>query len=115
MSELLKQVLQANIYLQPIHFFLTIITNIINICILCSGTLRLSPCTYYFLAYAGFSIIYSIFVCPTQFLRGFYIDWANTYVGCKITLYLIFVPPFLARIMLVLASFDRYCSSSQSR
>jgi len=115
MSKLLEQVLQANIYLQPIQFSLAIITNILNIRILCSRTLRSSPCTYYFLAYAIFSINYSVLICPTQFLRGFYVDWANTQSGCKMHFYFIFVAPVQAKVMLLLASFDRYCSSSQSR
>jgi len=115
MSKLLEKVLYANIYLQPIQFFLVIITNIINIRVLCSRALRSSPCTYYFLAYAIFSINYNVLVCPTQFLRGFYIDWADTLIGCKMHFYFIFVAPVQAKVMLLLASFDRYCSSSQSR
>jgi len=115
MSKLLEQVLLANIYFQPIHFFLSIITNILNICILCSRALRSSPCSSYFFAYAVLSIIYTCMACPTQFLRGFYIDWANGKIGCKIHFYILFVIPFQANLMLILASFDRYCSSSKSR
>ena len=114
MSKLLEHVLLANVYLQPVQFFLVIITNSLNIRILCSRTLRSSPCTHYFLAYAIFSIIYTVLVCPTQFLRGFYIDWANERIGCKMHFYFVFVAPVQAKIMLLLASFDRYCSSSQS-
>lgn len=88
---------------------------LLSIRILCSRTLRSSSCTHYFLAYTIFSIIYISLACPTQFLRAFYIDWATGEVGCKIYFYIIFLPPFLARIMLVLASFDRYCSSSKPR
>jgi hypothetical protein len=115
MNKLLENVLQANIYLQPVQFFLVITTNIINIRILSSRALRSSPCTYYFLAYAIFSIIYSCLACSTQFLRGFHIDWANNKIGCKLHFYLIFVAPVQGKIMLLFASFDRYCSSSQSR
>jgi sorbitol-specific phosphotransferase system component IIC len=115
MNTLLEDVLLANIYLQPIQFVLVITTNLLNICILSSRALRLSPCTYYFLAYAIFSINYSFLVCPTQFLRGFSIDWANTRIGCKMHFYFLFLAPVQAKIMLLLASFDRYCSSSQSR
>jgi hypothetical protein len=114
MSILLEQVLLANIYLQPVQFFLVIITNSLNIGILCSRALRLSPCTHYFLAYAIFSIIYTCLVCPTQFLRGFYIDWANGKFGCKLHFYVLYLIPFQANLMLLLASLDRYCSSSQS-
>jgi hypothetical protein len=59
------------------QFFLAINVNIINIYVLCSCALRSSPCTHYFLVYAVFSIIYTCLVCPTQILRGFYIDWKS--------------------------------------
>jgi uncharacterized membrane protein (DUF485 family) len=115
MSELLEQVLLANIYIQPIQFSLGVIANILNIRVLCSRILRASPCTYYFLAYAVSCIIYTCLACPTQFLRGFHIDWANEKIGCKIHSYVLFVFPFQANLMLILASIDRYCSSSKSR
>ncbi|CAF0925108.1 unnamed protein product [Adineta steineri] len=115
MSKLLDQVLQANIYLQPVQFSLAIIANIINIRVLCSRVLRKSPCTHCFLAYAIVSIIYTCSICSTQFLHGFYIDWANGKIGCKIHFYILFLLPFQANLMLILASFNRYCSSSRSR
>ncbi|CAF0747229.1 unnamed protein product [Adineta steineri] len=93
MSKSLDQVLQANIYLQPVQFSLAIIANIINIRVLCSRVLRKSPCTHYFLAYAI----------------------TNGRIGCKIHFYILFLLPFQANLMLILASFDRYCSSSRSR
>jgi hypothetical protein len=74
-----------------------------------------SSCRHSLLANAAFSIIYNVFVRPTQFLRGFHIDWAHTQVGCQMHFYiLLFLPLFLAGITLVLPSFDRYCSSSKS-
>ena len=115
MSKLLEHVLLANIYLQPVQFFIAIAVNILNIRVLCSRALRSSPCAHYFLAYAIFSIIYTCLACPTQFLRGFYIDWANEKLGCKLHAYILFVFPVQGNVMLILASFDRYCSSSQSR
>jgi hypothetical protein len=114
MSDIIEQVLRTNIYIQPFNFFLAIIINILNIRVLCSRALRPSPCTHYFLAYAVFSIIYTCLVCPTQFLRGFSINWANSVMGCKMHFYILFLIPFQANLMLILASFDRYCSSSQS-
>ncbi|CAF1041111.1 unnamed protein product [Adineta steineri] len=114
MSKLLDQVRQANIYLQPAQFSLAIIANIINIRVICSRVLRKSPCTHYFLAYTIVSIIYTCSICSTQFLRGFYIDWANGRIGCKIHFYISFLLPFQANLMLILALFDRYCSSSKS-
>ncbi|CAF2744501.1 unnamed protein product [Rotaria sp. Silwood2] len=113
MSQLLNQVLQVNMYLQPLQFLLSIIANTLNICLLCSCTLRSSPCTHYFMAYAIFSIIYTCLICPLQFLRGFNIYLVNTPIGCRLHLYFVFLPSLLARMMLVLASFDRYCASFQ--
>ena len=114
MSNLLEQVLLVNIYLQPVQFSLSIIFNTLSIRILCTRAFRLLPCTHYLLGYAICSVIYTCLICPTQFLRGFNIDWSQSSIGCKIYFYIIFVPPSLARIMLVLASFDRYCSTSSS-
>ncbi|CAF0781536.1 unnamed protein product [Adineta steineri] len=114
MSNLVAQVFHIAIYIQPIHFVLAIITNVLNISVLYSHTLRKSPCTYYFLAYAVFSIIYSCLLCPTQILRSFSINWITGVFNCKISTYLLYLIPFQANFMLNLASFDRYCSSSQS-
>ena len=115
MSDLLEQVLLVNIYLQPVHFLLSITTNILNVCIFRSRALRSSPCSYYFLAYAILSIIYMCLACSTQFLRGFHIDWAVGKLGCKMHFYVLFLIPFQANLMLILASIDRYCSSSKFR
>ncbi|CAF1254586.1 unnamed protein product [Adineta ricciae] len=115
MSYLLAQVLQANIYIQPLQFSLAIITNFINIRVLCSRALRSSSCTHYFLAYAVFNTIYTCLICPTLFLNGFHLDWSNDKIGCKMQSSVLFLIPFQANLMLILASFDRYCSSSKSR
>ncbi|CAF3338142.1 unnamed protein product [Rotaria socialis] len=114
MTDLLTKILEINVYLQPVLFFLSIITNTINVRVLCSHDLRLSACTHYFLAYAIFNIIYTCLICPTEFLLHFHIDWSTSLVGCRIRAYVMLLAPFLARTMLTLASFDRYCSSSHS-
>ncbi|UJR32313.1 hypothetical protein I4U23_019777 [Adineta vaga] len=115
MSNLFEQVLKANIYIQPLQFSLAITTNFINIRVLGSRVLRSSSCTHYFLAYAVFNTIYTCLICPTLFLNGFFIDWSHGRIGCKIQSSILFLIPFLANLMLILASFDRYCSSSRSR
>ena len=112
MTPLLEQVLRANVYLQPILFSLAIVTNLINIRVLSSPVLRSSPCTHYLLAFSSYSIIYTCLVCPTQFLRGLGIEWTNTTIGCPLLFYLLFLTPVQAKKMLLLASFDRYCMSS---
>ncbi|UJR17694.1 hypothetical protein I4U23_004592 [Adineta vaga] len=109
---LAEQVDQTTIYVQPIHFILSMITNILNICILRDRTLRSSPCTHYFLSFSCASILYTCILCPTQILRRYNILWMNTNIGCKLSPYLLFVLPLQASIMLILASFDRFCSSS---
>lgn len=114
MSSIVEKVDQTTIYVQPIHFTLSILTNILNIYVLSDRTFRLSPCTYYFLLYSIASILYSCILCPIQILRRFSILWINTPVGCKLQPYLPFVLPFLANLMLILASFDRFSSSSSS-
>ncbi|CAM4835616.1 unnamed protein product [Rotaria magnacalcarata] len=113
MSQLLATVLQVNIYVQPVYLSLAIFFNSLNIRILSSRTLRSSPCTHYFIANAIFNIIYASLLCPISFARGFSIDWTLNPIGCKMQTYFVFLSPILAKAMLVLASFDRYCSSSQ--
>jgi hypothetical protein len=113
MSNIVERVLQTNIYIQPIHFLLAIITNTLNIRILSCRVLRSSPCTYYFLAYAILSIAYTCLLCPMQFFRGLSINLIHGNMTCKFHVYILFLIPLQANIMLILASFDRYCSSSQ--
>lgn len=115
MSSLLQQSLRINFYLQPILFVLTITANAVNIRILSSRMLRLSPCTHYFLGYAILSIFYTCLACPTQILRSYSIDWAHQPIGCKAHFYLLFLIPVQTKVMLLFASFDRYYSSSKSR
>ena len=114
MSGLLEQVLKINLYVQPVQFFLIISTNLINIGVLGRRALHVWPCTHYFSAYAVFSIIYACWVCPIQLLRSFQIDWTNGKAGCKMHSYFVFLLPVQATLMLILASYDRYCSSSQA-
>ncbi|CAF1398967.1 unnamed protein product [Adineta ricciae] len=114
MSTLAEKVDQTTIYIQPIHFTLAMITNLLNICVLSTRTLRSSACTHYFLTFSFSSILYTCILCPTQILRRYSILWINTSVGCKLNPYLLFVLPMQANLMLILAAFDRFCSSSTS-
>ncbi|CAF1220504.1 unnamed protein product [Adineta steineri] len=114
MSTLTERVDQTSIYVQPILFILVMITNILNICILRDRTLRSSPCSYYFISFSVSSILYTCILCPTQSLRRYNILWINTTVGCKLNPFLLFVLPLQASLMLILASLDRFCSSSMS-
>ena len=113
MSNILERIDQTTIYTQPIFFVLISTTNILNICILRSPILRSSPCTYYFLAYSVFSITYICFLCPLQMLRRFSIPWTNTQSGCRMQNFLLFTLALQTKLMLTLASFDRFCSSAK--
>jgi len=115
MTTLLHHVLKANIYIEPTLFVFIISTHIINIRILSSRDLRVLPCIYYFIGYSVSIIIYISLIAPTQILRALFIGWENTPVGCHIYFFVIFLGPYVARVMLVLASFDRYYCSSQPR
>lgn len=114
MSNILERIDRSTIYTQPIFFVLITVTNTLNICILRSPLLRLSPCTYYFLAYSVFSIIYIFFLCPLQILRRFSIPWTDTPSGCRMQNFILFTFALQTKLMITLASFDRYCSSSKS-
>lgn len=110
-SNIYNQTIRANIYIQPCYFLLSIVTNSLNIRILRCRSLRSSLCAYYLSAYTGFSLIYTFIMCPTQFLNGFSINWTDSYIGCKVYFYVLFLIPFQANLMLILASFDRYYTS----
>lgn len=115
MSWLSGQVLRINLYLQPTPFFLSIVSNLLNIRVLSSRNLRASPCTYYLIAYAIFNILYTCIVCPSQFLRSWRIQWSSSPVTCRLSFFLAFLFPVERKIMLLLASLDRHCSCSKSR
>jgi hypothetical protein len=104
----------AAIIIQPIHFILAITANTLNIIILTRRSLRSFPCSHYFLLYSIFSILYTCFTCPLQFLRSYGILWTSTPVGCKIQTYIVQTLTLEANLMILLASIDRFCSSSQS-
>ena len=115
MSFLSGEVLRVNLYLQPTQFLLSIVSNLLNIRVLSSRNLRASPCTYYLIAYAIYNILYTCVICPSQFLRSWRIQWSSSPVTCRVSFFLAFLFPVQAKIMLLLASFDRYCSCSKSR
>ena len=111
---LIQQANNAAIFVQPIHFTVTIGTNTLNIFVLSRRALRSFPCSSYFLFYSIFSILYACLTCPLQFLRSYGILWTNTPVGCRMQTYLLQVTTLIANLMILLASVDRFCSSSRS-
>jgi hypothetical protein len=114
MSNIVTQIDRTTIYTQPIFFVVIVLVNILNISILRSPRLLTSSCSYYFLVYSIISIIHTSCLCPLQLLRHFSTPWTNTMVGCKLQNFVLFTLTFEASLMLVVATFDRFCSSSAS-
>ena len=112
-STLYNKVNQIASCIYPILGTIGSITNILNMCILTRRAIRISPCTYYFFAFACSSLLYVLIRCTTQMLR---IDWPTlsflSDAYCKIEGFTVYLFPVHATSMLVLASFDRYCASS---
>lgn len=105
-STLVDQVNYAAVIIQPMHFILTIITNILNIFVLSCRTLRSLPCSRYFLIYSVFSSLYTCVTCPVQVLSSYDILWTNTSVGCRIQSYIVQTLTLEANLMILLASID---------
>jgi hypothetical protein len=92
-----------------------IITSILNAAVLCRRTLRSSPCTYYFLASIPPVLAYVV-VTPLNTIivtvTGLHIN--GTPVSCKLVQFTVYGSSLLYALMLVGASVDRFCSSSNS-
>ena len=112
---LIQAVTKPIIYSFSVTMTFIVITNILNVSVLCRPVLRLSSCTYYFLASVPPVLVYMI-VAPLnvilQYSVRFYIN--STPVTCKIVYFLIGSLSLLYGLMLVCASIDRFCSSSTS-
>jgi hypothetical protein len=110
-----NEVNSVSLYIYPIIVFLTVTTNILNICVLCRRNFRASSCAHYFLALAIISILYTCEVPVMMFIRlRFGIAVTSSSVGCRLQTFLIFVLPLCVSIILVLASVDRFFASSSS-
>jgi hypothetical protein len=76
---------KASVYFCPVTMILTLITNILNICVLCCQNLLLSPCTHCFLAFALASLSYMCEVPVMMFIRlRFGITVTVSSVGCRL-------------------------------
>ncbi len=112
---LLVEVNRIVIYISPIIVALILVTNTLNILVLCRRSLRTSSCTHYFLALSIDSFIYMIFTPVHMFLTsrfGISLDYSP--IGCRIHSFFVFSPLLFFIVMLVCASIDRFCSSSSS-
>jgi hypothetical protein len=92
-----------------------VITSVLNVCVLCRRALRLSSCTYYFLASVPPVFIYVI-VTPLNIIlvNTSIFDINHTSITCKLVQLLIYTTSLLYALMLVCATIDRFLSSSTS-
>jgi len=98
----------------PLVLILGILANFLNIIILRRCNMKHHSCTLYFITLSINNLIYtSICITSNLLFDGFGID-LTTYsnVFCKLDTYLLNFCPHILLYMLVLASIDRYCSSS---
>lgn len=98
----------------PIQIVLGLLLNIFNVIVLSRRSLlQTSSCTHYFLAIAGTSI-FAVIIGPGLQVAQIYFMWDPTkgLAGCKLVPYLATLTVFYVSILLILATFDRFCKSS---
>ncbi len=113
--DLLVQVNRSTVYLSWIIIASVVLTNTINISVLSRRNLRTSSCTHYFIALAIASLVYMCFTPLNMFLDNrFGLSLSYLPFGCRFQAFFVFAPLLFFTIMLVCASFDRFCASSTS-
>jgi hypothetical protein len=98
----------------PIIIIFGTLGNILNIIVLTRRNLKGYACSIYFLGLSINNLFYSsiILIC-NLLLDGYGIDPSNySNIYCKLISYLLNLCPNLSVYYIVLASIDRYCSSS---
>jgi hypothetical protein len=110
-----NEVDRVSIYVLPITMTLALITNTINILVLCRQTLRSSSCTHYFLAVSSASVLYITVAPMNVFVHSrFGILLTSTPFTCTTVTFAIYSSALFATLMLVSASVDRFFASSKS-
>ncbi|UJR07280.1 hypothetical protein I4U23_011568 [Adineta vaga] len=92
-----------------------VITNILNVIVLCRRVLRSSSCAYYFLAAIPSVLLYLI-ASPINAILQYSLDFSisSTPITCKLVTFLAYATSLWYGLMLVCASIDRYLCSSTS-
>lgn len=114
MSSLMETAAQLTRWIVSIVLILGILSNIFNIIILRRRNLKQYSCTLYFLTLSINNLVY-VSVCVTFNLLadGFGISLTTrSEVFCRLNTYVLNLCPQILVFMLVLASIDRYLSSS---
>jgi hypothetical protein len=108
--------LQLNRIVPIFQLILGTFGNIINILIFTRRTLRSNACSIYFLA-LSINNLFALYVALlTRLLSsGWQIDPSNTYnILCKLRIFFVYISLCLIQWFIVLASIDRFLSSSQT-
>ncbi|CAF1498659.1 unnamed protein product [Adineta steineri] len=100
----------------PIIIILGVLSNFLNIIILRRSNLKRYGCSLYFITMSISNIFYlSICVTYNLLLDGYQIDLVRySSILCKLISYFLNFCPYISVCMLILASIDRYLSSSLS-
>lgn len=105
--------IDLNRYFAPLIFTFGMIGNLLNCFILSQRELRYNPCAIYFLTSSIVNLISIVFGLTTRILDGWQldptseIDWI-----CKVRTFVVFTSRTMALWLIVLATIDRWLSSS---
>jgi hypothetical protein len=105
-----------NRYVPPLLIILGTFGNVLNLIIFTRRTLRTNPCSLYFLA-GSINNLFAVYVAILSRYLSFSwnLDITNTNtVLCKLRLLFVYVSPTLVLWFPILASIDRFFSSSKS-
>lgn len=114
--EFYEIVIKLSQIVNPILIVFGIIGNLLNIIILNERHIRISPCSIYFLSLSINNLFYSSILMIYNYLLDVYKFDPAAYsnIFCKLISYLLNVTPQLSVFYIVLASIDRYFSSSSN-
>lgn len=104
---------QMNRYLGIFVFIFGFMGNILNILVFRQRTLRSNPCAWLFLISSIASLVVFLTGLTTRILSGWNLDYTtNNQVLCKLRAFIIFTSPAVIIWLIVLATIDRWLSSS---
>jgi len=108
--------IEATKIIVPILIFVGTISNSLNIVILTRPSLIHHSCSLYFLSLAIVNLFYCAVILTINLISDGYSINIHIYsiFSCKLLNYLLNLCPNLSVYFIVLASIDRYCSSSMN-
>jgi len=102
-----------NRYFSIFIFLFGIIGNILNILVLSQRSLRINPCSLFFLISSIANLIAILSGLTTRMLSGWALDLTNTIDWlCKFRAFILFLSRNIASWLILLAAIDRWFLSS---